>query len=144
MGCNMGRIELFNEFKAFIARGNVLDLAVGVIIGAAFGKIVSSLTDDVIMPVIGFITGGVDFSNKYTVLAGEAPVGATLAAAKAAGATVVAWGSFITAVINFLILAFVIFLIVRQANKLFPKAEEAPAGPSEVELLTEIRDALKK
>ena len=144
MGCNMGRIELFNEFKAFIARGNVLDLAVGVIIGAAFGKIVSSLTDDVIMPVIGFITGGVDFSNKYTVLAGEAPVGATLAAAKAAGATVVAWGSFITAIINFLILAFVIFLIVRQANKVMPKPAEAPAGPSEVDLLTEIRDALKK
>ncbi|MCZ8172207.1 MAG: large conductance mechanosensitive channel protein MscL, partial [Brevundimonas sp.] len=99
---------MLSEFKAFIARGNVLDLAVGVIIGAAFGKIVSSLTDDVIMPVIGLITGGVDFSNKYTILAGEAPAGATLAAAKAAGATVIAWGSFVTAVINFLILAFVI------------------------------------
>jgi len=134
---------MLSEFKAFIARGNVLDLAVGVIIGAAFGKIVSSLTDDVIMPVIGFITGGVDFSNKYTVLAGEAPAGATLAAAKAAGATVIAWGSFITAVINFLILAFVIFLIVRQANKLMPPPA-APTGPSEVELLAEIRDALKK
>ncbi|MFZ5743153.1 MAG: large conductance mechanosensitive channel protein MscL [Pseudomonadota bacterium] len=133
---------MLSEFKAFIARGNVLDLAVGVIIGAAFGKIVSSLTDDVIMPVIGFITGGVDFSNKYTVLAGEAPAGATLAAAKAAGATVVAWGSFVTAVINFLILAFVIFLIVRQANKVMPPP--AAAGPSEVDLLTEIRDALKK
>ena len=134
---------MLSEFKAFIARGNVLDLAVGVIIGAAFGKIVSSLTDDVIMPVIGFITGGVDFSNKYTVLAGEAPAGATLAAAKAAGATVIAWGSFITAVINFLILAFVIFLIVRQANKLMPPPA-APTGPSEVELLAELRDALKK
>lgn len=132
---------MLSEFKAFIARGNVLDLAVGVIIGAAFGKIVSSLTDDVIMPAIGFITGGVDFSNKYTVLAGDAPVGATLAAAKAAGATVIAWGSFVTAVINFLILAFVIFLIVRQANKLMPPP---PAGPSEVDLLTEIRDSLKK
>ena len=134
---------MLSEFKAFIARGNVLDLAVGVIIGAAFGKIVSSLTDDVIMPVIGFITGGVDFSNKYTVLAGEAPAGATLAAAKAAGATVIAWGSFITAVINFLILAFVIFLIVRQANKLMP-APPVATGPSEVDLLTEIRDSLKK
>ena len=134
---------MLSEFKAFIARGNVLDLAVGVIIGAAFGKIVSSLTDDVIMPVIGFITGGVDFSNKYTVLAGEAPAGATLAAAKAAGATVIAWGSFITAVINFLILAIVIFLIVRQANKVMPPPPGA-AGPSEVDLLTEIRDALKK
>jgi len=93
--------------------------------------------------VIGFITGGVDFSNKYNVLAGEAPAGATLAAAKAAGATVIAWGSFITAVINFLILAFVIFLIVRQANKVMPPPPAA-AGPSEVDLLTEIRDALKK
>lgn len=132
---------MLSEFKAFIARGNVLDLAVGVIIGAAFGKIVSSLTDDVIMPAIGFITGGVDFSNKFTVLAGDVPAGATLAAARAAGATVIAWGSFVTAVINFLILAFVIFLIVRQANRLMPPP---PAGPSEVDLLTEIRDSLKK
>jgi large conductance mechanosensitive channel len=132
---------MLSEFKAFLARGNVLDLAVGVIIGAAFGKIVSSLTDDVLMPAIGLITGGVDFSNKYTVLAGEAPAGATLAAAKAAGATVIAWGSFITAVINFVILAFVIFLIVRQANKVMPPPA---AGPSEVELLTEIRDSLRK
>lgn len=132
---------MLSEFKAFLSRGNVLDLAVGVIIGAAFGKIVSSLTDDVLMPAIGLITGGVDFSTKYTVLAGEAPAGATLAAAKAAGATVIAWGSFITAVINFVILAFVIFLIVRQANKIVPPPA---AGPSEVELLSEIRDALKK
>jgi large conductance mechanosensitive channel len=132
---------MLNEFKAFIARGNVLDLAVGVIIGAAFGKIVSSLTDDVIMPVIGLVTGGTDFTNNYTVLAGEVPAGATLAAAKAAGATVMAWGSFITALIQFLILAFVIFLIVRQANKAMPPPA---AGPSEVDLLTEIRDSLKK
>ncbi|MFM6949919.1 MAG: large conductance mechanosensitive channel protein MscL [Novosphingobium sp.] len=135
---------MLSEFRAFIARGNVLDLAVGVIIGAAFGKIVSSLTDDVLMPVIGLLTGGIDFSNQYTVVAGDVPAGATLAAAKAAGATVVAWGSFVTAVINFLILAFVIFLIVRQANKLMPPPPPAAAGPSEVELLTEIRDALKK
>ncbi len=134
---------MIKEFSAFIARGNVLDLAVGVIIGAAFGKIVSSLTDDVIMPVIGAIVGDVDFSNKYTVLSGAAPEGATLAAAKAAGANVMAWGSFMTAIINFLILAFVIFLIVRQANKVMPPAPVA-AGPSEVELLTEIRDSLKK
>lgn len=132
---------MLSEFKAFLSRGNVLDLAVGVIIGAAFGKIVSSLTDDVLMPAIGLITGGVDFSNKYTVLAGEAPAGATLAAAKAAGATVIAWGSFVTAIINFVILAFVIFLIVRQANKVMPPPA---AGPSEVELLTEIRDSLRK
>ena len=135
---------MLGEFKAFIARGNVLDLAVGVIIGAAFGKIVSSLTDDVIMPVIGFITGGVDFSNQYTELSGEVPAGATLAAAREAGATVIGWGSCVTAVVNFLILAFVIFLIVRQANRIFPKPAAAPSGPSEVELLTEIRDALRK
>ena len=132
---------MLNEFKAFIARGNVLDLAVGVIIGAAFGKIVSSLTDDVIMPVIGAIFGNVDFSNQYAVLSGTVPAGATLAAAKAAGATVLAWGSFVTAIINFLILAFVIFLIVRQANKIMPPP---PAGPTEVDLLAEIRDSLKK
>lgn len=135
---------MLNEFKTFIARGNVLDLAVGVIIGAGFGKIVSSLTDDVIMPVIAAVVGDTDFSSKYIVLSGAAPEGATLAAAKEAGANVLAYGSFITAVINFLILAFVIFMIVRQANKIMPKPAEAPAGPSEVDLLTEIRDALKK
>ena len=135
---------MFSEFKAFVARGNVLDLAVGVIIGAGFGKSVSSLTDDVIMPVISAVTGGTDYSNKYMVLSGAAPEGATLEAARAAGANVLAYGSFITAIINFVILAFVIFLIVRQANKMMPPAESAPAGPSEVELLTEIRDSLKK
>ncbi len=134
---------MLSEFKAFIARGNVLDLAVGVIIGAAFGKIVSSLTDDVIMPVIGAIFGDVDFSNKYTVLSGEVEAGTPLAAAKEAGANVLAWGSFVTAIINFLILAFVIFLIVRQANKVMPPPPAA-TGPSEVDLLTEIRDSLKK
>ena len=134
---------MLGEFKAFIARGNVLDLAVGVIIGAGFGKIVSSLTDDVIMPVIGAVVGDVDFSNKYTVLSGTIADGTPLAAAKAAGANVLAWGSFITAVINFVILAFVIFLIVRQANKVMPPPA-ADAGPSEVDLLTEIRDSLKK
>ncbi len=133
---------MLQEFKTFIARGNVLDLAVGVIIGAAFGKIVSSLTDDVIMPVISLVTGDTDFSNKYTVLAGSVPDGAPLAAAKEAGATVLAWGSFVTALINFVILAFVIFLIVRQANKMMPPP--AAAGPSEVDLLAEIRDELRK
>lgn len=135
---------MFAEFREFIAKGSVLDLAVGVIIGAAFGKIVTSLTDDLIMPVVGFIFGGADFTNNYMVLSGSAPAGASLAAAKAAGATVLAWGSFITAIINFLILAFVIFLIVKYANKAMRKADEAPTGPSEVDLLTEIRDALKK
>ena len=135
---------MLSEFKAFIARGNVLDLAVGVIIGAAFGKIVSSLTDDVIMPLISAVTGGIDYSNKYVVLSGTVAEGTTLAAAKEAGASVLAYGSFITAVINFVILAFVIFLIVRQANRMMPPPPAAPAGPSEVDLLTEIRDALKK
>ena len=133
---------MISEFKAFIARGNVLDLAVGVIIGAAFGKIVASMTDDLLMPVIGAMVGDTDFSNKYTVLSGTVADGTPLAAAKAAGANVLAWGSFIPAVINFLILAFVIFLIVRQASKAMPPA--AAAGPSEVDLLTEIRDSLKK
>ena len=141
---------MFSEFKTFIARGNVLDLAVGVIIGAAFGKIVSSLTDDIIMPVIGWVSGGVDFSSHFIRL-GAIPADfkgdpAKYADLKAAGVAMVGIGSFVNAVINFLILAFVIFLIVRQANKVLHKHEEAaaPAGPSEVDLLTEIRDALKK
>lgn len=141
---------MFSEFKTFIARGNVLDLAVGVIIGAAFGKIVSSLTDDVLMPLIGFFTGGLDFTNRFVIL-GPVPAGYTgsltdYAALKKAGVAMLGYGSFITAIINFLIMAFVIFLIVRQANRLFtkPEAPAAPAGPSEVELLTEIRDALKR
>jgi large conductance mechanosensitive channel len=136
---------MLSEFKAFIARGNVLDLAVGVLIGAAFGKIITSLTDDIIMPFISLITGGgVDFSSKYVVLGGADKVtaGMSLVAAKAAGANVLAWGSFITAFINFLILAFVIFLIVRQANKMMPPP--AAAGPTDVDLLTEIRDELRK
>jgi large conductance mechanosensitive channel len=137
---------VFKEFGAFIARGNVLDLAVGVIIGAAFGKIVSSLTDDIIMPIVGAITGGVDFSSKYVVLGGADKVteGMSLVAARAAGANVWAYGAFVTAVVNFIILAFIIFMIVKQANKYFTMTSAAPAGPSEVDLLTEIRDSLKK
>jgi large conductance mechanosensitive channel len=134
---------MMSDFKAFIARGNVLDLAVGVIIGAGFGKIVSSLTDDLIMPIVGAVTGGVDFSSKYIVLGGTAPEGAPLAVARAAGANVLAYGSFITAIVNFVILAFIIFMIVKQASKFFAMAS-ATAGPSEVDLLTEIRDSLKK
>lgn len=139
---------MLQEFKTFISRGNVLDLAVGVIIGAAFGKIVSSLTDDVLMPLIGKITGGVDFSNKF-ILLGDVPAGykgslTDYAALKGAGVAMLGYGSFITAIINFLIMAFVIFLIVRQANKLMPPPPAAPEGPTEVELLTEIRDSLKK
>jgi large conductance mechanosensitive channel len=141
---------VMQEFKAFIARGNVLDLAVGVIIGAAFGKIVTSLTEDVLMPLIGKVTGGLDFSSKFVVL-GDIPADykgslTDYAALKAAGVALLGYGSFITAVINFVIMAFIIFLIVRQANKLMPKHEApaAPTGPSEVELLAEIRDELKK
>ncbi len=135
---------MLGEFKAFIMRGSVLDLAVGVLIGAAFGKIIASLTDDIIMPFITLITGGgVDFSNKYIVLNGAEKLasGMSLAAAKAAGANVLAYGSFLTAAINFLILAFVIFMIVRAANRVIPPAA---AGPSDVDLLTEIRDELRK
>lgn len=136
-------MSMMSEFKEFIAKGNVLDLAVGVIIGAAFGKIVTSLTDDLIMPVVGRIFGGLDFSSKYMVLSGDVAPGTPLDAARKAGANVLAYGSFVTAVINFLIMAFVIFQIVRAANKAMPPAA-APAGPSEVDLLTEIRDSLKK
>ncbi len=138
---------MLNGFKEFIARGNVMDLAVGVIIGAAFGKIVSSLTEDVIMPLISLLTGGgVDFSSKYIILGGAEKVqaGMSLVAARAAGANVLAWGSFVTAIINFLILAFVIYLLVQQVNKIMTKPAEAPAGPSETDLLTEIRDELRK
>ncbi|MDF8335355.1 large conductance mechanosensitive channel protein MscL [Novosphingobium cyanobacteriorum] len=142
---------MMQEFKAFVSRGNVLDLAVGVIIGAAFGKIVTSLTEDVIMPVVGLLSGGVDFTNKFVIL-GAIPDTykgslTDYAALKAAGIAMLGYGAFVTAVINFLLMAFVIFLLVRQANRLLAKpAEEAPAapaGPSEVELLAEIRDALK-
>jgi len=139
---------MISEFKAFIARGNVLDLAVGVIIGTAFGKIVSSLVEDVIMPAIGLLTGGVDFSNRF-ILLGSIPADfkgdpTKYADLKTAGVAMIGAGSFVTAVINFLILAFIIFLIVRQASKLVAKPVDAPAGPSEVELLIQIRDALKK
>ena len=140
---------MFKEFRDFIARGNVLDLAVAVIIGAAFATITTSLTEDMIMPVVGAIFGGLDFSS-YFMLLGPVPEGYTgsltnYAALKAAGAPVLGFGQFITVVINFLILAFIIFLLVRTANKVIKKAEEAPAeDPAEVVLLREIRDELKK
>ncbi len=141
-------MAMISEFKAFIARGNVLDLAVGVIIGAGFGKIVTSLTDDIIMPVIGLFTGGIDFSSKFIML-GTVPASykgplTDYAALKKAGAAVLGYGSFVNAVINFLILAFVIFMIVRWAARLMPKPVVAPSGPTEVELLSEIRDSLRK
>jgi len=139
---------MLSEFRAFIAKGNVLDLAVAVIIGGAFGKIATSLTEDVIMPIVGAIFGGMDFSSHFLVL-GPVPASyhgsmTDYAALKAAGAPVLGWGEFITVVINFVILAFIIFLLVRYATKMMRKKDEAPAGPSEVELLTEIRDELRK
>ena len=137
---------MLSEFKEFIAKGNVMDLAVGVIIGGAFATITTSLTADLIMPLVGWIFGGVDFSSKF-ILLGSVPDGVAAtdyAALKKAGVAMIGYGAFISAVINFLILAFIIFLLVRSANKLMKKPEEAPAGPTEVDLLTEIRDALKK
>lgn len=134
---------MFKEFKAFIAKGNVMDMAVGIIIGAAFTAIVTSMVGDLLMPVIGMVTSGVDFSNLFFTLDGVSYE--TMAAAEAAGATVIKYGNFINAVVNFLIVAFVIFMLVRQVNKL--KAEEAAAPstpPADVKLLTEIRDLLKK
>ena len=142
---------MFKEFKEFIARGNVIDLAVGIIIGAAFTAIVNSLVADLINPIIGLITGGIDFSNLFIDLSGTNPV--SLAAAKEAGAPVFAYGAFITACINFLIIAWVVFLLVKAVNKLkdgMVKKEAAaaaaapPPGPSEVDLLKEILAALKK
>ena len=139
---------MFSEFKAFIAKGNVLDLAVAVIIGAAFATITTSLTGDIIMPIVGAIFGGLDFASYFTVMG---PIPDTFkgdptsyAALKEAGVAVLGWGQFITVLINFLILAFVIFMIVRYANRMMKRGEETPAGPTEAELLTEIRDELRK
>ena len=133
---------MIKEFKEFISKGNVMDLAVGVIIGGAFGTIVTSLVNDVIMPVISLVTGGIDFSGWFISLNGQKY--ATLAEAEEAGASVLAYGKFISAVIYFLILAFIIFLIVKAMNKFRKKKEEEkPAKSDEVKLLEEIRDELK-
>jgi len=135
-----------SEFKEFAMKGNVMDLAVGVIIGGAFGKIVDSAVNDLIMPIIGRILGKVDFSNMFIALS-EAPAGTanTLDALKKAGVPVFAYGSFITILINFIILAFVIFLMIKQMNRLKREAPPAPpaAPPEDVVLLREIRDSLK-
>ena len=138
---------MIREFRDFIARGNVLDLAVAVIIGAAFATIIASLTDDLIMPLVGAVFGNTDFSNKF-VLLGDVPADysgpMTYAALKAAGVPMLGWGQFVTALVNFLILAFAIFLLVKAATRASRKAEEVPEGPSEeVLLLREIRDSLK-
>ena len=136
-----------SEFKEFIAKGNVIDLAVGVVIGAAFGKIVDSLVGDIIMPIIGKISGGIDFSNMFIALADvPADNAGTYAALKAAHVPMLAYGNFITIVLNFIILAFVIFMMVKQMNRM--KKAEAVATPAptpdDIVLLREIRDALKK
>lgn len=142
----MGMIQ---EFKEFAVKGNVIDLAVGVIIGGAFGKIVGSMVDDVIMPIVGSVVGKLDFSNLFVVL-GKVPEGTvmTLAELKKAGVPVLAYGSFITVAVNFMILAFIIFLMVKQINRLKreePAAPEAPAPtPEDIVLLREIRDSLSK
>jgi large conductance mechanosensitive channel len=134
-----------SEFKEFALKGNVMDLAVGVIIGGAFGKIVDSLVGDLIMPIVGKIFGGLDFNNYFIALSGQTAT--TLVEAKKAGA-VLAYGSFITIAINFIILAFIIFMMVKQMNRMkreAPPAAPAPAPtPEDVVLLREIRDALKK
>ena len=143
---------MLQEFKDFIAKGNVMDMAVGIIIGAAFTAIVKSMVSDLINPIVGIFTGGLDFSNLFYVIGGGEF--ASLDAAREAGAAVFAYGAFINAVINFLIIAFVVFMLVRYVNKVKAAAEkaeepveEAPAedpGPSEKDILIEIRDALQK
>jgi large conductance mechanosensitive channel len=141
-----GGAAMLEEFKKFVMRGNVVDLAVGVIIGAAFGAIVNSLVGDILMPVIGAITGGLDFSNYFIPLSKNVTATA-LVDAKKQGA-VLAWGNFITLVINFLIIAGVLFLAIRAMNQFMKKEAEKPAPPAPPtkteELLTEIRDALKR
>ena len=140
---------MMQEFKDFAVKGNVIDLAVGVIIGGAFGKIVGSLVEDVIMPIVGAVFGNMDFSNLFVIL-GAVPEGTlhTLEAMKKAGVPVLAYGNFITVAINFLILAFIIFMMVKQINRLKREEPAAPAAPEatpeDVVLLREIRDSLRK
>lgn len=145
---------MLKEFRDFIAKGNVMDMAVGIIIGAAFTAIVKSMVGDLINPIIGLFMVGVDFTNSYVVMSGDVPAGASLEAAREAGAAVFAHGAFIMAVINFLIIAFVVFMLVRYVNKVKEAlekkeveeaaAEPTPAGPSELDILIEIRDSLAK
>ena len=142
---------MINEFKDFIAKGNVMDLAVGIIIGAAFTAIVSSLVGDLINPIVGLLLGGVDFVSMYIVLSGDVPAGMGLDAARETGAAIFAYGAFITACINFLIIAFVVFMLVKMVNRLKAAAEkpddvapEVDTGPSELDVLLQIRDQLAK
>jgi large conductance mechanosensitive channel len=138
---------MMKEFREFAVKGNVIDLAVGVIIGGAFGKIVTSMVEDIMMPIVGSVFGSLDFTNLYIAL-GKVPEGTapTLAALKAAGVPTLAYGSFITVAINFTILAFIIFVMVKQVNRLRREAPPTPpaATPEDVMLLREIRDSLRK
>jgi large conductance mechanosensitive channel len=142
---------MIQEFKDFIAKGNVMDLVVGIIIGAAFTAIVTSLVSDLINPVIGLVLGGVDFTSMYVVLSGDVPAGTGLDAARETGAAIFAYGAFITACINFLIIAFVVFMLVKSVNRLKSLAErpddvapEVATGPSQLDVLLQIRDELAK
>lgn len=142
---------MIQEFKDFIAKGNVIDLAVGIIVGAAFTAIVQSLVKDIINPVIGLILGGIDFTSMYVVLSGEVPAGVGLDAAREAGAAIFAYGAFLTAIINFFIIAFVVFMLVKMVNRIKKAAEKpddvapaVPTGPSQLDVLIEIRDTLRK
>jgi large conductance mechanosensitive channel len=146
-------MHMIQDFKAFIAKGNVMDLAVAVIIGAAFATIVTSLTEEIITPIVGALFGGTDFSSHFVLLSTPAGYDGSLtdyAALKEAGAAMIGYGAFLTAVINFLILAFIIFLLVRYTKKVVAEVEKtpdetpAPQGPTELDLLTEIRDELRK
>ena len=142
-------MSMMSEFKEFALKGNVMDLAVGVIIGGAFGKIVDSMVNDLIMPIVGAIFGNIDFSSMFVVL-GKVPAGTAMALAdlKKAGVPVFAYGNFITIAVNFAILAFIIFMMVKQINRMKNEApaapEAAPATPEDVLLLRQIRDSLKK
>jgi large conductance mechanosensitive channel len=142
-------VDMLKDFRDFAMKGNVVDLAVAVIIGAAFGKIVDSLVNDIIMPIIGAITGGLDFSNYYLPLSSKVQYGLAYADAKKAGA-VLGWGQFLTFVVNFLIVAFVLFLVIQAMNRMKARVTAAPpptapkAPPQDIVLLTEIRDLLKR
>ena len=140
-------MSMIKEFKEFALRGNVMDLAIGIIIGAAFGQIVTSAVNDLFMPIIGKIVGDMDFSNLYVPLSSDVPTGLALEEARKLGA-VLAWGNFVTVLINFLIIAFVIFLVIKGLNKLNRKKAASPGVPpaptKEEVLLTEMRDALNK
>ena len=140
-------LGLFGEFKEFVKRGNVLDMAVGVVIGSAFGAIVTSLVNDIIMPLVSLLTGGLDFTNWFVALDGKAY--ATLEEAQAAGAATLNYGNLISVILNFLIVAFCIFMVVKAMNKFMkkkeePKEEEPPKKPDDIVLLEQIRDLLKR